>query len=136
MKRCRVLLMILLLCICFVPIFIDEEAYAAYKLNQKAYSKIKGKWYTQASSGGYDVKFSRTKIKYYDRSTGKIDHTGKICGCKTSKKGYLIKIKYKGNKYSYYLPKKSAKGLDFYGDWKRDGYVYSGSSSLSLGKWE
>lgn len=136
MKRYRLLIGMFILCICLTPICTSKEADAAYKLNKKVYAKIKDKWFSEFSSGGDDVKFIRTKIKYYSRETGKLKGTGKIAGCKTLKKGYLIKIKNGKKKYSYYLPKGGkAKGLDFFGGWTRDMNEYSGSSSLFLGKW-
>ena len=41
----------------------------SFRLSKKVYRQIKG-WWTNVSSGGTDRKFSRTKMKVYDRSTG------------------------------------------------------------------
>lgn len=52
-----------------------------FQLSDTQYKKVKG-WWTQNSSGGWDVKFSRSKVKYYDRETEKISWTADIRKCK------------------------------------------------------
>lgn len=135
-KRRFLSLCMILLCIGFTTIYTGKKADAAYKLNKKTYTLVKGKWFTHNNSGGYDVKFSRTKVKYYNRKNGKLHHTGKIMGCKKYKKGYLIKIQCQNIKYSYYIKKKSQSDVWFFGGWKYNGKKYSGSSSLHAGKWD
>lgn len=106
----------------------------SFKLSKKVSRQIKG-WWTAASSGGTDRKFTRTKMKIYDRNTGKCIGKMKICGCKKVKGGYLIKLKdSKGEKLSYKY-NKTSDVLESYMGWKADGNSYSGSSSLFRGKW-
>lgn len=107
----------------------------SFRLSKKVYRQIKG-WWTNVSSGGTDRKFSRTKMKVYDRSTGQCIGKMKICGCKKVKGGYLIKLKNsRGEKLSYKYNKK-ADVLESYMGWKADANSYSGSNSLFRGKWK
>lgn len=108
-----------------------------YRLNKKVYSRVKGCWWTNVSSAGYNVKFTKTKMKYYDRKSNKVVKVAKIRGCKNYKNGYLIKVQDGKYKYSYHMYKRKYKNiLEYYDGWKRDGKRYSGSSSLMRGKWK
>jgi len=109
---------------------------AAAKLPKELWSQVKGKWYTQASSGGYDIKFTRAKIKYYNRDTGKLVYSVKIRKVKIIKSGIRkgdYRIIFKNTRgISSYISSKY--GFDYYsGAAGYDGY--SGSASISEGKW-
>ena len=107
-----------------------------YKLSKTIYKKIGG-WWTDASSGGYDRKITRSKFKIYSRATGKSVGTMKICGSKTVKGGYLIRLKNSnGAKLCYRYNKKADVMENFYNGWKADPNYYSGSSSMFRGKWK
>lgn len=119
-------------CILLVSIIMTIPVQAKnYKLNQSIYNRLKGSW-AENSSGGKNLKFTKTTVKYYDRETGKVVYTSKIMGCKKYKNGYLIKLKNSRNyKYSYFMYKYKYKNLlEYFGSWKLDGKYYSGSSSL------
>lgn len=106
----------------------------SFRLSKKVYRQIKG-WWTNASSGGTDRKFTRTKMKIFDRNTGQCTGKMKIYGCKKVKGGYLIRLKNnEGEKLCYKYDKK-ADVMESYMGWKTDGDYYSGSSSLFRGKW-
>lgn len=106
----------------------------SFRLSKKVYRQIKG-WWTNVSSGGTDRKFTRTKMKIFDRNTGQCIGEMKIYGCKKVKGGYLIRLKNsQGGKLCYKYDKK-ADVMEYYTGWKADGDYYSGSSSLFRGKW-
>ncbi len=132
------------LCIGCTAGYAGTTAGAADRLNKGVYSLVQGKWYTENTSAGYDVRFTRSEARYYDRKTGKLSYTVEIAGSQNIKKGYyqkgyLIKLKrrYKRKtyKYSYYIRKKRPNIMWFYSGWKADGNRYSGSASLTVGKW-
>lgn len=109
---------------------------AAVKLPPRLYRQLKGRWYTQASSGGYDIKFTQTRVKYYDRDTGKLAYSGKIKQVKKIRNGLRkgdYRIVFKNvNGVSSYIG--SNTGFDYYSG--ATGYEgYSGSASISEGKW-
>lgn len=125
---------------CISWLCVPVKADAATKLPNKVYKNVKGKWYTQSSSSGYNIKFTKTRVKYYDRSTNKLVYNCKIIKVTKIKKGYYkgeYKIVYKGpfGKNCYKTVNKGKKGFDYFylynGKWQ-----YSGSSSLFKGKWK
>ena len=129
-----------LCCICCMLLVCStmcvSERAQAYSLNQKVYDKVGNTWWTNNSSAGWDIKFKRSKMVFYSRDNHKVDWTARICKCKTLRKGYLICVKYKKHKYSYFISnKKNTKEMWHYSGWKKDPMKYSGSSSLSKGKW-
>ena len=102
---------------------------------EKIYNKIKG-WYAENSSGGYNVKVTRDYFIKYDRETGKISSRWKIHKMKTKDNGYLFCVKYREMESSYFCEKsKLGEGFDHLYSWDGDWIGYSGSSSLSKGKW-
>lgn len=103
------------------------------KIPKRLYKKIKG-WWTESSSGGCDYKIGETRFKEYDRTTGNCLATWKVKGCKKTSEGYLIKVKYKNYKASY-VYNEAQDVLEYHWDWNASGDNYSGSSSLSRGKW-
>lgn len=105
-------------------------------LNPKVYKRVKG-WWTTNSSGGYDIKISKTKMKYYKKNGKKVVMTATIKGCKKVKDGYLIQVKVGKLKWSYHMYNKKHKNtLEFFDGWKLNGKKYSGSSSLMRGRWK
>lgn len=120
------------------PALIQTETMAkkkSFKLSKKVYRQIKG-WWTNVSSGGTDRKFTRTKMKIFDRNTGQYIGKMRIYGCKKVKGGYLIRLKNSdGEKLCYKYNKKADMMENFMG-WKADSNYYSGSSSLFRGKWD
>jgi transglutaminase/protease-like cytokinesis protein 3 len=117
----------------------------AFQLSDKQYKAVKG-WWTQASSGGCDVKFTRTKVKYYSREDGKVVRTYTIKKCKkiNGVYSYYLKgsngtseIKFQLRLSEEYKNGESNYGLEFYGTWDESqlSNTYSGSSSMSKGKW-
>lgn len=108
----------------------------AFKLSDEQYNMVKG-WWTSCSSGGKDVKFTRTKVEYYDRETGKLAWTADIKNCKKEGETYIYYIQNSIAKYQYRLDESNPHGLDFYGTWDDANILnyYSGSSSLMQGKW-
>ena len=109
----------------------------AKSMSKQAYNLVKNQWWTGVSSSGDDVRFTKTKVKYYDRFLKKLIHMEKIRGCKKYKKGYLILLGKGKNKYSYFVSsKKSATTISYYFGWKKDMDNYAGSSSLKKGRWE
>lgn len=103
------------------------------QLPNALYKKIKG-WWTENSSGGYNYKIVKTGFKRYDRKTGKCLAVWKISGCEKTSEGYLIKVKYQNYKCSYVYDEPQD-SLEYHWDWNASGDNYSGSSSLSRGKW-
>lgn len=106
------------------------------KLKGKVYKWVKNKWWTENSSGGFDVKFTRTKVNHYNRENGELYYTAKIKGYQKIKGGYVIKVKNGQYKYCYAIYENQKNALEFYTGWKVDVDQYSGSSSLSRGKWQ
>ena len=114
-----------------------ETKAASSKMPKSLYKKLKGKWYTQASSAGWDIKFTKTKVNYYDRSTSKVAYSYKIKKVVKIKSGdykggYRIVFKIKKNLCSFIG--KPFEGFNFYEG--ASGYEgYSGSSSIAPGRW-
>ena len=113
-----------------------QPVYAAKKMPNKLYQLVKGKVYQQASSGGYNVKFTKTKVKFYERDSKELAFSGKIKKVIKIKKGtyknrYRIVFKNGNGTSSYISTDKKATAFDYYTGSK--GYNgYSGSSSISL----
>lgn len=108
---------------------------AKYAVPEKIYNKIKG-WYSESSSAGYDVKVTRYYFIKYDRNTGKVSSRMKIHKMKTINNGYLFCVKQNGWEIGYFCEKsKLGEGFDYLMGWDGDWIGYSGSSSLSKGKW-
>jgi len=110
---------------------------AKYAVPEKIYNKIKG-WYSESSSAGYDVKVTRDYFIKYDRTTGKVSSSWKIQKMKITKNCYRFCVKYRNWEVAYVCNKgKLGEGFEFYDGWDEDPYGigYSGSASLSKGKW-
>ena len=110
---------------------------AKYVVPEKIYNKIKG-WYSESSSAGYDVKVTRDYFIKYDRTTGKVSSSWKIQKMKATKNSYRFCVKYRNWEVAYVCNKgKLGEGFEFYDGWDEDPYGigYSGSASLSKGKW-
>ena len=106
-----------------------------YAVPEKIYNKIKG-WYSESSSAGYDVKVTRDYFIKYDRNTGKVSSRMKIHKMKTINNGYLFCVKQNGWEIGYFCEKsKLSEGFDYLMGWDGDWIGYSGSASLSKGKW-
>lgn len=143
MKKGFLRIVCLLFCLVLTVMIVETPAQAkSATLNKKVYKRVKG-WWTTNSSGGYFVKISKTKMKYYKKDGKKVVMTAKIKGCKKVKGGYLIQVKVgKWGKWSYFMYNKKYKDadsediLEFHGGWKKKGNNYSGSSSLMKGKWK
>ena len=106
-----------------------------YAVPEKIYNKIKG-WYSESSSAGYDVKVTRDYFIKYDRNTGKVSSPMKIHKMKTINNGYLFCVKQNGWEIGYFCEKsKLSEGFDYLMGWDGDWIGYSGSASLSKGKW-
>lgn len=108
-----------------------------FKLSEKQYKKVKG-WWSDNSSGGWDVKFTHSKVKYYDRVTGKLAWTATIKKCKKKGNVYVYYIKSEKGCYEYRTTTYDLNVLEYYESWDDENYgdYYSGSSSLSRGKWK
>ncbi len=108
---------------------------AATKIPNKLYKLIKGKWYSQASSAGYSVKFTQTRVNYYDNETGKFSYSGKIKKVKKITSGdyrgcYRIIYKNANGISSFINTNRSATAFDYFDG--ASGYSgYSASSSIS-----
>ena len=110
---------------------------AKYAVPEKIYNKIKG-WYSESSSAGYDVKVTRDYFIKYDRTTGKVSSSWKIQKMNSTKNSYRFCVKYRNWEVAYVCNKgKLGEGFEFYDGWDEDPYGigYSGSASLSKGKW-
>lgn len=108
-----------------------------YSVPEKIYNKIKG-WYSESSSAGYDVKVTRDYFIKYDRTTGKVSSSWKIQKMNSTKNSYRFCVKYRNWEVAYVCNKgKLGEGFEFYDGWDEDPYGigYSGSASLSKGKW-
>ena len=100
------------------------------ELQSEIYKKIKG-WWADNSSGGYDRKITRKYIKVYDRVTSEFVYKSKIYGCKNTRQGYLIKLKYPHNNEKYcYLYDEQNDVLEYHDSWDANGNNYSGSASM------
>ena len=137
-KRVIRLLLIMMLAVFLFNVHGTTNVQAA-KLPKKLYKLVKGKWYTQYSSGGYNIKFTKTRVKYYSRQTNKLVYSGNIKKVKKIKSGnykgcYRIIYKNANGTSSFINSDKKATAFDYYDGAK--GYSrYSGSSSIYRGKW-
>ncbi|MCC8067999.1 MAG: hypothetical protein LIO94_13000 [Clostridiales bacterium] len=138
MKKHTKLFVLFLLVFCF---FIPAKAEASAQIPTSLYKKIKGTWYTQSSSGGCDVKFTRTRIKYYSRTNGKLVFNYKIVKVKKVTKGtykgcYKIYFKNKYGTLMYFVNvDKKATAFDFYNKTSKGSWEAAMGSSLNKGKW-
>lgn len=109
---------------------------ATFKLSDEQYKIVKG-WWSYNSSGGWDVKFTRTKVKYYDRETGKVSWTATIKNCKKKNGIYIYYVKTENGETEYRTSTEYPDTLESYFSWDDSNIsnYYSGSSSLSRGKW-
>lgn len=113
-------------------VFKKIPQYKGKKLKSKQYKAIKG-WWSQNSSGGYNIKFTKSgKICYYDRYSDERVEYDVIYKMKKTGSGYMIYLydNGSGNKYRF---KYCGDYMEYYSGWK--GNSYSGSSSLFKGKW-
>ena len=102
---------------------------------EEIYQKIKG-WYYESSSGGYDVKVTKKYFTKYDRETGEVSSRWKIHKVKTKDNGYLFLVKYRDWEVAYFCEKdKLGEGFAYLTGWDGDWIGYSGSESLSKGRW-
>lgn len=127
----RIVIFVLLLTLC-IPVSVEAKT---VKMPNKLYKQVKGKWYTQNSSNGYDVKFSKAKIKFYRQGSNKVEYSAKLLKVKKIKTGdykgmYRLTYKGKSGKFQYVGNKK---GFDYF--WYENGErLYSASSSLTPGR--
>ena len=137
-KRVIRLLLIMMLAVFLFNVYGTTNVQAA-KLPKKLYKLVKGKWYTQASSGGYNIKFTKTRVKYYDRQTNKVVYSGKIKKVKKIKSGYYkgrYRIVFKNANGTSSFINSDKKATEFYYFDGASGYNgYSGSASITRGKW-
>ena len=133
------LVLVLMLAVFFFTLTGTVTVHASVKMPGKLYKLVKGKWYTEASSGGYNAKFTKTRIKYCSRSSNKVVYSRKLVKVKKIKKGqykgrYRLIFKNSHGKVSYINTDRKAKHFDFYGS--ASGYKgYSGRAGLARGKW-
>ena len=109
------------------------------KLPAALYKQVKGKWYSEASMSGDNVKFTRTKIKFYDRGTDELLYSVKITKVKKIKKGqykggYHIEYKHKG--YTCYYISTDNNHFLFFEKGGNYGDSFSAGASLQPGKLE
>ena len=134
MKRIGNNAIVVIMIFCMLFVYNVDVVEASVKLPQKLYRLVKGKWYTQASSSGYNVRFTRTRVKYYDRTTNKVVWSGRIKKVKKLKKyRYRIIFKNANGVSSFVSKNKRADFFDFFGSTGTKGY--SGCSSIEKGKW-
>lgn len=123
----------------FMIAALQPQKAEAAGLSKKAYNMVKGRWWFQSSSGGYDARFTRKKILYYNRKNYKVERTAAIKKCIRKKDGYHVRVKDGKATYYYIFPFEGI-GKKDYQLWHRfksgGKYCYSGSSSLNPGKWE
>ena len=82
------------------------------------------------------MKVTRDYFIKYDRNTGKVSSPMKIHKMKTINNGYLFCVKQNGWEIGYFCEKsKLSEGFDYLMGWDGDWIGYSGSASLSKGKW-
>jgi hypothetical protein len=117
----------------------------SFQLSDKQYKAVKG-WWTQWSSGGCDIKFTKTKVKYYSRENGKVVRTYTIKNCKKVNGVYSYYLKGSNGasviKFQFRLSEEYKNGdgnygMDYYDTWDESQLLkyYSGSSSLFKGRW-
>ena len=134
-KRIRMSLC-LILAMLFICVYSTVTVQASAKIPNKLYKMVKGKKYVQASSGGCTVKFTKTRVKYYDTDTNHLVYSAKIIKVKKIKSGkfkgrYRIVFKNANGTSSFINKDKKAKSFSYYDG--ASGYSgYSGSSSLVL----
>ena len=143
MKRSKTLRkIILVLMMVFLVMNLHEPAsvQASSKMPKKLYKLVKGKWYTEAC-GGYYVRFTKTRVKFYSRKTNKLTYNYKIKKVRklTNKqyngmyKGrYQIIYKTKYGNHCFITTDKKAKGFDYNADTSK--LSFDLESSLIQGK--
>lgn len=140
LKKMVILFMVLVLGGMHFTIGTEAVNVSAAKMNKTLSKAVRGKWWTQNSSGGYDVRFTSKKISYYEHGSNKPAKVRKIKNCKKVKSGYLIIIKDGEDVYSYLYEKDNPTVLTFLCAVNQkqidEGVGYSNSSSLSEGKWD
>ena len=113
-------------------VFKKIPQYKGKKLTSRQYNAIKG-WWSQNSSGGKNVRFSKSgKITYYDRWTNRKVDYDVIYKVKKSGSGYMFYL-YDNGFGTKYRFKYQGDTMEYYSGWK--GNRYSGSSSMFRGKW-
>ena len=134
------IVLVLMLAFLMLGFHAPTSVQASVTMPKKLYKLVKGKWYTEASSGGYNVKFTQTRIKYYNRKTGKIAFNYKIKKVTKIKSGsykgrYRVVFKTGSGLRSYISGDKKATYFDYFGS--GSGYKgYSISASIGRGKWK
>lgn len=116
-----------------LPAYAEKTSKKSAVMSKKLYNKIKG-WYTEASSAGCDYKVTRTTFDQYDRESGERIGRWKIKKVKKTRGGYFISVKKGDFKRGYFYNGKD-KGFEYYDGWNMNTDLYSGSASLSAGKW-
>ena len=139
MKRGFTMLLVFMLSVFIFTLAGTATVHASVKMPGKLYKQVKGKWYTESSSGGYNVRFTKTKVKYYSRRTNRFIYSCKLVKVKKIKKGqfkgcYRLVYKYSHGKFSYINENKKAKHFECFNS--SSGYKhYSGSGGLWPGTW-
>ncbi len=134
MKQIRNSAIAVMMGLCLVITFNANIGEASVKLPQKLYKVVKGRWYTQASSSGFNVRFTRKRVNYYDRKTNKVVHSGRIKKVKKLKRNrYRIVFQNAKGISSFVSKNEKADAFDFFGSAGSKGY--SGGSGIEKGKW-
>jgi len=136
-KRVIRLLLIMMLAVFLFNVHGTTTVQAA-KMPKKLYKLVKGKWYTENSASGYNIKFTRTRVKYYDRQTNKVVKRCKIKKVKKIKSGDYkggYRIVFKDGRWiaSFISTDKKAKSFDFFDITDGDSR-YSGGACITRGK--
>lgn len=105
---------------------------SSFQLSNEQYEKVKGEW-EQNSSGGWNVEFTKTEVKYFDRNSGDIEWTAEIKNCKKEGNVYIYYIQSEGGKFEYRTIDGDPDTLEYFYSWDDANIAdyYSGSSSLS-----
>lgn len=103
-----------------------------FRLSNAQYEKVKGTW-EENSSGGWNVEFTNSEVKYLDRKSGDVAWTAQIKNCKNQGRVYIYYVQSEKGKYEYRTIEGDADTLEYYCSWDdaHIGDFYSGSSSLS-----
>ncbi len=137
-KKTSIIIIILLLIAAAITIFFIKMVPGRGEIPAGFYKTIEGKWYTQASSGGYNVKFTRNEVQYYDRQTDQLVYSGRIkkvikISSGQYKDRYRIVFKNAGGTASFINEDEKANGFSYFSG--EEGYEgYSGSSSINIVK--
>lgn len=111
---------------------IPDKTMGEFRLSDAQYEKVKGTW-EQNSSGGWNVEFTKSEVKYLDSKSGDVAWTAQIKNCKNQGKVYIYYIQSEKGKYEYRTIEGDADTLEYFDSWD-DAHIsdfYSGSSSLS-----